>query len=333
MARILVVILGEKKPSSRLRILPLVDALRRRGHLVSLTECPQSAMGRLKLLRSAREHDLLLLQKKLFPSAYMALLKRANARLVFDVDDAIMFHEVERGEPLSGRYFQRFCVAASVSKVVVTGNRYLAEFAAAAKTQAKQGVHVLPTPIDTERLRVKNDQPQRKEIVVGWLGTKGNLAQLSPLRDVLRQLAQRHSGLRVRLITDGEIALPGVACEIKPWRADEEEADLHSFDIGIMPLDDNLWNRGKGGYKLLQYMAAGLSVVASPVGINAEIITHGANGLLAASAEEWLVCLDHLCSNPNLRKQLGKAGRATVEARFSLTAYLDRYLALLEALF
>lgn len=330
MISILLVGLGVNKPSTRLRILPLADYLRHRGHAVSLLDVPRSPIGRVGLLRTAARHDVVVLQKKLFPAAFVKLLRMANPRLIFDVDDAVMFHELERGQPVTGRYFLRFAAVAAASHIVVAGNAYVAELAAAARGKDRGEVAVLPTPIDTSRLSAKPVYPERRDVIIGWIGTKGNLHQLPPLADALREVASVVPGVRLRLVADGSINLPGIPVEMKPWHAQEEMADLHGFDIGIMPLEDTLWNRGKGGYKLLQYMAAGLPAVASPVGINADIVRRGENGFLASTPEEWQGCLLSLAQDSALRQRLGRAARTTVEGQYSLDLYLERYTSLIE---
>lgn len=331
--RILVIALATNKPSTRLRILPLTERLRQRGHIVTLNGTPSGLIGRLDLLRLAACHDVVLLQKKLFPTAFVALLQRVNPQLIFDVDDAVMFHEFERGQALTGRFFRRFCTIVQASRHIVAGNGFIAEHARAARRRSDDGrsVVVLPTPVDTDALTVRAPDDSKHTPVIGWIGTKGNLRQLLPLASALREVAATVHGLRLRLIADATIDIPGVNVECKAWRADEELTDLHGFDIGIMPLEDSLWNRGKGGYKLLQYMAAGLPAVASPVGINSEIVRDGENGYLAHSADTWRAQLLELAQDADLRHRIGQAARATVEQQFSQSHYLDRYCQLIES--
>lgn len=330
MARILLIVLGSSKPSTRLRMLPLAEALRECGHEVTLRDIPNTISGRLTLLHKARQHDCVVLQKKLFPASYIRLLKAANSRLVFDVDDGVMFHELERGEIMRGKFFMRFMAIAAASRRVVVGNRFLAEFASAARPASDGGVVVLPTPVDTTRLTAKSVYIDSQEVVIGWLGTKGNLQQLAFLAEPLRDLASDFPQTTLRIVADAAIEIPGVKVEFKPWRAEDEAADLRAFDIGIMPLADTLWTRGKGGFKLLQYMAAGLPAVASPVGINCEIIRHGENGLLATTGAEWHTCLRDLVVRNELRRRLGLAARKTVEINYCLAGYLRRYVGLIE---
>lgn len=285
----------------------------------------------MALIFKVIENDVVVLQKKLLPTIFVKLLRLANPKLIYDIDDAVMFHELERGQALTGKYFQRFAAVAAASRRVVTGNCYLAEFARAARTGQDAEVVVLPTPIDTRSLTPRPGPGVNGGVVIGWIGTKGNLRQLMPLMPALRKLQAELPETRLRLVTDGVIDVPGVAVETKAWSAAAETADLHGFDIGIMPLEDNLWNRGKGGFKLLQYMAAGLPAIASPVGINADIVAHGKNGFLACDPDEWAACLLKLARDAALRRSIGQAARQTVEREYSLEVYLERYATLVES--
>jgi glycosyltransferase involved in cell wall biosynthesis len=328
---ILFITIGANKPSTRLRMTPLAERLRRRGWRVTTSEVPNSLPGRIGLLHDAGRHDLVLLQKKLFPGAYIRLLRRANPRLLFDVDDAIMFHELERGEPVTGRFFQRYSTTAAAACMVIAGNRYVAEFARAARPSGGQAdIAILPTPIDTNHLTAKPAHDAGDGFVVGWIGTKGNLYQLSPLADALREVQAQVPGFRLRVIADAAPELAGIIVESQPWRYATEAADLHGFDVGIMPLADTLWNRGKGGFKLLQYMAAGLPAVASPVGINTDIVRPGDNGFLAADPAAWREALLALAGDGQLRRRVGAAARRTVEGGYSVEHYLDNYVDIIE---
>lgn len=311
-------------------MLPLANHLRRRDHGVSLVDLPHSLSGRLRLLQAATQHDVVVLQKKLFPAAFVSLLRLANPKLIFDVDDAVMFHELERGQPVTGRFFQRFVAIAAASRIVVAGNAYVADFARAARGKGGDGVVVLPTPIDTQYLSAKSCYAQKETVVVGWIGTKGNLHQLTLLATAFREVQKEVPSFRLRIVADAALDMSGVNSEFKPWRATEEIQDLHGFDIGIMPLADSLWNRGKGGYKLLQYMAAGLPAVASPVGINKDIVRSGENGFLAANEGGWRESLLGLAKNPELRQRIGQAARATIETGYALEGYLERYAKTIE---
>jgi hypothetical protein len=333
LARLLFLILGFEKPSSKKRILCSVEHLESKGHLVDVREIPGGMVGRLKILNSLRHYDLIVLQKKLFGFLQFSLMRRANSNIIFDLDDAVMFHEVERGEPLSGKFFGRFSHTASGSAGVIAGNSYLAEFARAArfkKGTTDEGVIVLPTPVDTDMAAVKDYNKETERVVVGWIGTKGNLAHLKSITKPLEKFFQSCPGARLIVVSDAAPDISGIPMEFNRWSADREQDDLHSFDIGIMPLIDNMWTRGKGGFKLLQYMAAGLSAIASPVGINRDIIRHGESGFLAGSEQEWVDSLLTLARDRERREQMGRRGREIVEREYSLKEYNRRLAEFIE---
>jgi glycosyltransferase involved in cell wall biosynthesis len=331
---ILILILGNNKPSSRLRLLQAVDFLKSRGHEVTVQEIGSGFYSRLGMLAEARKHDLVLLQKKLLQPWLLRMLARANPNLIFDCDDAIMFHELERGEPLRGDFFRRFVLTAATARGVIVGNNYLADFARAARSGSfsqneNRDVLVLPTAPRVADIPAKVYE-KKDTVTVGWIGTKGNLRQLHHIADALRDAYVEVPGLRLKVVCDVNPEIHGLPVEFKHWSKNDEVVDLHSFDIGVMPLEDNLWTRGKGGYKLLQYLAAGVPAIASPVGINAEILRHGENGLLAKGSVEWCGALVNLARDASLRERLGQAGRRTVEEGYSFEHYQRRLADFLE---
>ncbi|MHC1743010.1 MAG: glycosyltransferase [Syntrophobacteraceae bacterium] len=335
-ARILFFIIGIDKPSSRKRILDSVPFLESRGHAVTVREFPKGIAGRIAMIAEMRRYDLVVVQKKLLRPFQMFLMKRFNPMILFDLDDAVMFHEIERGEVVTGKFFRRFVTMAAGCKGVIAGNGYLAELARAARVRPgieDDGVLVLPTPVNTSMLLARPMGNRSERVVIGWVGTRGNLRHLRRIAGALRTVRERHDGtidVLVKVVSDAKPELPGIRLEYKPWSAADEAADLQSFDIGVMPLADDLWTRGKGGYKLLQYMAAGAAAIASPVGINREIVQHGENGLLAADEHQWTNALDRLIADASLRERLAGAARETVERHYSLESYNQRLAAFLE---
>jgi len=331
MKKILFLVIGFEKPSTKKRVLDSLEYLRSRGHKVDAAEFAKGAPGRLMQLGSLSGYDLVVIQKKLLSPAQIKLMRSANRNLVFDFDDAVMFHEVERNEPMTGKFFVRFAHTVSSCRGVVAGNRYLAEFAAAARTggMVDDGVVVLPTPVDTDGISPKK-YTKAGRLVVGWIGTKGNMNGLLHIRGQLAELFRRFPDACLRVVSDVKPDMQGIPLEYKPWRKEDEADDLRGFDIGVMPLDDNIWTRGKGGFKLLQYMAAGVPAVASPVGINKDIIRHGVDGFLAQDDDGWFHSLTTLAGDPALRERVGMAGRKTVEGQYSLNRYNERLAQFLE---
>jgi glycosyltransferase involved in cell wall biosynthesis len=254
------------------------------------------------------------------------LFARSRARVIVDFDDAIWLPAVSDANRsltwLKDPDKTRRVI--ECADMVFAGNRYLADFAA----RFCRCVHVVPTTIDTELFRpVLQPRPQDQPIEIGWTGSPTTVSYFRNARGVLTRLKQRFGDrITFKLIgdetyRDSELGIQGL-----PWRRETELEDLSTFDIGIMPLPDNPWTRGKCGFKALACMALALPTVASPVGVNVDIIEDGVNGFLAASEEEWFVKLTRLIEDPRLRESLGAKGRETVVARYSTVAHRDAYV-------
>jgi len=305
----------------------MIPALERGGWLCTLFPIPSHPIGRLRMVRECARHDVVVLQKKTsLHGPELSWMRWLNPNLVFDFDDAVMFHELEHGKPLRVKSFAKFLRTVRVCRAVVAGNEFLAGFA----RPICPDVHVLPTPIDTERYAPRRQVAASDGVTVGWLGTPGGLPHVAALGDVFRAVADKVDRFRLKIVSSEFIDLPGIEVVKKRYRVEDEIADLQSFDIGIMPLQDTLWTRGKCGFKILQYMGVGVPAVASPVGINNELIRHGETGFLAADAEAWQEALLTLAADPDLRSRLGAAGRCRVVERHSQQAYTDRYGALFQ---
>jgi glycosyltransferase involved in cell wall biosynthesis len=284
---------------------------------------------RLGDLARTRDFDLLWVEKELLPGA-PALLERALPRLgvryVVDYDDAT-FPKYDRSRnPVFRRLWpHKFDAVMRNAALVTAGNAYLAERARAAGARV---VEVLPTVVDPARYSPGSKPPG--DFTIGWMGTpitEPYLARAArPLADISSE-----GGTRVVLVglSAWSASLPPGTLELRPWREEREAADVADFDVGIMPLDDTEWERGKCGYKLIQYMAAARPVVASPVGVNPEIVEHGVIGFLASSEDEWRTALRRLRDDPALRARMGEAGRRKVETHYSLSAAAPRLQALL----
>lgn len=265
---------------------------------------------RLRQMHHVRPQDVVILQRDFLPNSWSFLEKRLARRtshLVFDLDDAILEQNP-----------QKIRMILSHAQRVVVSTPYLAEQV----TPFNSNVTVIPTPVDTDSIKPAPRAHASSEPVIGWIGTSGNLAHVKSLEDVFTKLAAKsHFLLRIvsnRIHASEYPGLPPDAMEIVEWRLEDETAHLQGFDIGIMPLDPGPWTVGKAGFKLLQYMAAGLPVVASPVGFNRELVRHGVNGFLADSPADWERYLSQLLSDRDLRLRMGQQGRQLVEKEFSL---------------
>jgi glycosyltransferase involved in cell wall biosynthesis len=217
----------------------------------------------------------------------------------------------------------------SGASLVVAGNQYLADFARAAGAPF---VTVLPTVIDLDRYPdslVLSSKKSSFPPCVGWVGQRSTAFFLSPYRDIFTKITEAGLG-RFSAVGIDTKAL-GLPMDSVEWSEKTEVSSISNFDVGIMPLVDEPFARGKCGYKLIQYMACGLPVVASPVGVNCQIVEHGVNGFLVETQTEWESALRTLLLNPDLRKKMGQAGRRKVEDQFSLQVTAPRLAALLKS--
>lgn len=312
--RIVCLVQSLELPSVRLRIGAFLPYLRVAGTEASLTEIPRSLIQRLQLFSQVKDFDGVLLGKKLFPAWQVRLLRRSAKRLIYDLDDAVMFRDREEGNFLSRTRRRRFRKIACAADLVIAGNEYLKE---QASRYAKK-VCVVPTCIDPGAYILKDHSLPTDKVTIGWIGSKSTVKYLDLLKPVFPELNSCARTIELKVVADAFPEDLGIPVVKKLWRAEEEALDLASFDIGIMPLPDNPWTRGKCGMKLLQYQAAGLPCVASPVGVNREIIQDGVTGFLAASPEEWVAKLKRLVEDGELRSRMGRQARRHVEEHFSL---------------
>jgi glycosyltransferase involved in cell wall biosynthesis len=255
--------------------------------------------------------DAIVLQKKLPTPADAWVWRRRRAPLLFDYDDAVMFRQFPRnGSHRSRTRARRFGRMLDLADAFVCGNDYLASFSRPSGKPLL--VAPSPVPLDVPAARAR---PPGVPVRIGWLGSPVNLASLASLGPVLRRLGERHDFVLV-VISEETLDLPGVPVQHVRWSADTQAREIAQLDVGLMPLVDSPWSRGKCAYKLLQYMAAGLPVVASAVGMNRAVVDPGRNGLLAVDEREWLEALEQLIESPEQAARLGRCARASVRERF-----------------
>jgi glycosyltransferase involved in cell wall biosynthesis len=316
-------------PSFRHRAQSLYPALRQQGWTIRDEELPRGRYAvrlweRRSLLASVRV--VFLAQFKLSsPEAW--LLRRLVPHYVFDVDDAIYVRQPRRvGDAPHDSYWrrQKFAATCKHADCVVVGNRILAAVAAISARE----VIVLPTPVDPGRYAPSIPDPGRPPTIV-WIGRPENMKYLELLHAALVRLSRRFAGLRLRVVCSSFPQWSDVAIDAVPWSAATEASALASADVGIMPLTRDEWTEGKCAFKLLQYMAASLPCVASPVGANKEAVIEGTTGFFADSDAEWEAALARLLESPPLRARLGAAGRRHLESNYVTSGYAQRYTALL----
>ncbi len=253
-------------------------------------------------------------------------LKRYDARMVFDFDDAIWLQDVSEGNKKLAwlKDPSKTPKLIALSDLTIAGNQYLADYA----SQYSNQVQVIPTTIDTTYHQRQQSLPEKETICIGWTGSHTTTKYFDLAVPVLKRLKAKYGNkVSFKLIGDGAYYNEALKLQGVPWQLDREIEELLDLDIGIMPLPNDDWAKGKCGFKGLQYMALEIPTVMSPIGVNTEIIEHGVNGFLAETEDEWVEVLSELIESHALRIQVGKAGRGTVEERYSVNANKEKYLA------
>jgi glycosyltransferase involved in cell wall biosynthesis len=296
-----------------------------------LAQVSRGFARRWSLINSVRQFDAVYIFREaalLGPAFFERMIKKRRVPIVFDFDDAIF---VSYRSPSNG-YLSYLKFAAKTKTIcrlashVMVGNSYLAEYA----RQFNSNVTIVPTTIDTEKYSVRTNPPSDVPII-GWTGSFSTVQHLDTLRSALQKLAQREK-FRLRVIGTPEYRLDGVEVEALRWRSESELDDLRPIDIGVMPLPDDAWSKGKCGLKALQFMALGIPTICSPVGVNTEIIQDGENGFIADTEQDWVDKLGRLLGSVDLRQQMGQAGRATVDRKYSAIAQAPRVYEVLESI-
>lgn len=284
------------------------------------------AVHRISDLAASRRYDAAFVFREAFPVG-PPLLERAMARLgvryILDFDDAIWLTSTTEANRRFGvlKFAQKLDLIAARAALVTVGNEYLAAWA----RRHQSNVRVLPTTIDTSLYRpIEPSTVPDRPVTIGWSGSSTTVQHLRMIEDVLREV-QRQRAVRIRVIGDATYRLSGATVEALPWRESTEVDDLAPIDIGIMPLPDDEWARGKCGLKALQYMALGIPTVMSPVGVNREIAA-GDSALLASTHHEWREVLLRLIDDVALRRRIGALGRERVVERYSVDAVAPAYV-------
>lgn len=276
-----------------------------------------STLHRLSDLGKVGRYDGFLVHLEAFPLGPPVLewlLSKSGKPILFDFEDAIYMPD-PHSHPLFRmlKYRKKFYKILTLSRHVFVCNPYLKTLV----ERYNRRVTVLPTSIDIEKFTVKSKGGTASP-VIGWIGSHSTLPYLLPLKEVFQELSRRHPFV-LRIIGGGsELSFPGVEVENRPWRLETEVEDFQNLDIGLYPLPDSEWARAKTPFKSIQYMAAGLPVVVSPVGGNRTIVEEGKQGFFATSKEEWVEKLSRLLASRDLREHMGREGRKRVEERYAL---------------
>lgn len=283
---------------------------------------------RVRDLARVRSFDLVVVYREsapMGPPLFERVLSRLRIPFVFDFDDAIFLGPIH---PANRRWAwlrdpSRVAESARRAAAVIAGNAYLAEWA----MKHNPNVTIISTPVDTDRHRPAAVRADPHPLVLGWVGSSTTAPYLQLLDEALSGVA-RPADILIRIV-GGHYEHPTAAVEVRPYDLEVEPHDLQTFDIGLLPEPDDAWTRGKGAFKALLYMASGIPVIASRVGVNPDVVIDGETGFCVTGTAEWVAAIDRLAGDPSLRQGMGQAGRERIERLFSLKVLVPRFAAVL----
>lgn len=308
-------------PASRYRVLQYIPFLKESQIEAKVAIFPDSFCKWMKVFSELKDYNIVFVQKKRLWHWQLWYLKRKHIKIIYDFDDAVMYKSPVDG---GGRSFKRqwtFARMVKYSDYIIAGNQYL-------KSKAmvyNKNIVIIPTSIDTDKYTIKDYNKSKEKVTIGWIGSKSSLPFLKELIPAFDQLAGEYNFVELKIICSEffDCKMPIVK---KVWALQDENIDLQDIDIGLAPLPDHEWTKGKCATKLLQYIAVGIPVICSPVGVHNEIIKEGINGFFAASIKEWQEKIDLLINNKALRRTIGLEGKKTLESSFSLKANIPIFI-------
>jgi glycosyltransferase involved in cell wall biosynthesis len=314
--------------SSRMRAFQFFDCLERNG-----VRCDTYVRGEgrtrfqrwLGFFRKAYASDVIFVQRLLLSPLMVWLLRLFGKKFILDFDDAIYLRGANDPTPIDRRLYRRLRYLLKSSECVIVANEYLREFA----SPFNANTHVVPVVIDTDICRPPEVRTVTPPVVIGWTGSADNFVYLKKLEPVLIRLKEIYSDRIDLLVISTELPDLKVDVRLKKWSLASECQDLALIHVGLMPLEESPWALGKSPTKTLQYMALGIPMVCSPVGVNKSVIRDGENGFIASSEDEWVEKLSLLVENDGLRAKIATSARKTVEETLSLKVHAPRILQIL----
>lgn len=293
-----------------------------------------SAFKRIIDIFRAHYYDVIFIHREAFPLGgiiFEYFFKMSGKKNIYDFDDSIFLPNVSG----PNKFINLLKIPSKIKKIiemndcVIVGNNYLRDYA----LNYNKNIIVLPTSIDTDKYSPLINKSQRKNVIIGWIGSNTTLKYLKILKDVFLEVSKRYRFISFIAVGNGFGDLENLNIEFREWSLESELISLQSFDIGIMPLTDDAWSRGKCAFKAIQYMSVGIPVIASDVGMNKEVIQNGINGFLVNTEREWIDKLGLLIEDPILRQKIGLAGRKTVEQKYSVKVNAPKFLEIIEQVY
>jgi glycosyltransferase involved in cell wall biosynthesis len=323
--KVLFLIQGFTIAASRYRVLQYIPYLESKGVESTVSLYPRTLKENFQFFNDLSQYDIVFLQRKRFNQPRLGLLRRRAKKVVYDLDDAVMYRNSKAKDPVSSTRRRRFVQMIKNSDFIIAGNEFL-------KREVfpfTPNVEVIPTAIDQERYHLKTYSPQKERITLGWIGDHGSIHYLEKMRTLFERIGRKYPHVELKIVCDAFFDCDQMKVIKKTWSLEEEVADLQGFDIGLMPLVDDPWSWGKCGLKIIQYQGVGVPVVCTPVGINRDLVEDNVNGFYAMTPEEWEEKLSLLIENPTLREQMGREGRRRVLENYTYQSCAPRFFSIL----
>ena len=313
--------------SARYRIEAFSTALRAAGYELRVEAIPRGPIERMRLFGIVPGFDAVILQRRLMPGYQTRVLRSRAKRLIFDFDDAVFCNDSYSPKGIaSHKKEKRFANVVAAADAVIAGNEFLKEQAIASGAR-RDDVHIIPTCLDPAHYELA---PHRDRDTVGlvWIGSSSTLQGIEQKRSLFEAIGARFPNLTLRLICDRFPDIERPPLIRNPWSLETEAVDLAASDIGVSWIPDDRWSRGKCGYKILQYCAAGLPVIANRVGVHPMLVKPGITGILADTTDEWIDAIARL-EDPEVRRRMGRAAREYVESNFSVAAHARQFVSVI----
>lgn len=319
MTKILILTRHPESASFRQRIALYFDALKQAGIEYCVEPLPAESYKTLKLFNSASAFDIVFLHKKRLSLLERFFLRKNAKKIIYDFDDAVMFDPQNPQRP-HAKKLKKFAATAKMADKIIAGNSFLADFA----KKFNKNTVILPTGLNIAEYEIDEKKLDEKIRLV-WIGSDSNLIYLKQIREILEQIGKKYKNVILRIICNEFFDLANMPVEKIQWSLKNQIPDLVNSDIGLAPLPDDNFTKGKCGFKILQYAAASLPSVASPVGVNTEIVRSSINGFLAKNPQQWLDSISSLIENPDLRLKMGQQAK-TVAKNYDVSALSQKFV-------
>ncbi|MBI1850500.1 MAG: glycosyltransferase family 4 protein [Planctomycetes bacterium] len=319
--RLLAITEDERGPATRYRVAQFLPALQKARIEYRVLAWPRERRARGEVLDAAGDVDVVLLQRRLIATRDFARLRARARRLAFDFDDALPFRDSSRGATRSLTRRRRFAKVVGEADLVIAGNAYLATLV----PPSARRLVIVPTAVPTDRFRPGT---AGDPATLGWIGSRSTLPYLESVLPAL----PADEGLRLRVVSNAFPTRAPIPIDAIEWRERDEPDEISRFGIGLAPLPEDVWTRGKCGLRVLLYFAAGVPVVASPVGVQADMVSDGITGLRATSPSDFAAAIARLRADAPLRRACAAAGRQLVEDQFSLARVAPLFVAAVRSL-